>query len=92
MARNWTREIRKQVAAGRVAVTSIGTTVPVQYRPRSLRDPWPWYGSGFRYNGREIHTVEACGQKMLSLSGGNFTTCGKHLGHDKACAPVRKEG
>lgn len=90
--RNYTREILAQVAAGRVAVRSVGYPAAVQYKPRSKSDPWPWYGEGFRYNGREIHTVEACAQKMLSLSGGNFTSCSKPTGHDKACAPARKDG
>lgn len=84
MRRNYTAEILKEVAAGRVAVNSVGPEVQVTYAPRSLRDPRPWFNGEYRYNGREVHTVEACGQKMLRMYRGTWTYCTKVKGHDKA--------
>lgn len=82
--RNYTAEIRKQIATGRVAVNSISPESPVTYSPRAKSDPRPWDNGAYRFSGREVHTVEACGQRMISLTTARFVTCVKVKGHDKA--------
>lgn len=82
--RNYTAEIRKQIAAGRVAVNSVGPEYPVTYSPRSKSDPQPWDNGTYRYSGRYVHTVEACGQRLLGFATGRFAACIKPKGHDKA--------
>lgn len=88
--RNYTREILAELRDDRIAVhTAGGVTQTVTYSPRSKTDPLPFTDGQYRYNGREVHTVERCGQKMLNLSGGNFVHCTKPAGHTKACAVTR---
>lgn len=88
MARNYTAEILKQVAAGRVAVNSLGPERPVLHLPRSKGDPQPWFNGAYRYSGRYVHTVEACGQRLLEFKTGRFATCVKPEGHDKAHSSI----
>lgn len=88
--RNYTREIMSELRdAGRIAVRSVGSPEPVRYAPRSQRDPMPWTDGAFRYTGREVHTVRACGKTLLNISAGRVVLCGKPTGHDKACAPKK---
>lgn len=82
--RNYTAEILKQVAEGRVAVNSLGPEYPVQYLPRSKRDPQPWFNGAYRYSGRYVHTVEACGMSMINLKTARRVSCVKPKGHEKA--------
>lgn len=85
--RNYTREVLGQIKAGRIAVRSVGgTPEPVTYQPRSKNDPQPWTDGLFRFNGREVHTVEACGHRLLDLLTGRFTRCTKQVGHSRAHA------
>ncbi len=82
--RNYTREIRKELAKGwKAAVSSIGEPEHVEYAPRSKGDPLPWEGAGYRYTGREVHTVPSCGDKILNFTTSKFTLCGLPKGHDK---------
>jgi hypothetical protein len=82
--RNYTREILAQVATGRVPVNSVGPECVLRYEPRSKTDPQPWTNGTYRYNGREVHTVPACGQRLLRMYRGTWTYCTKPQGHDRA--------
>lgn len=84
--RNYTREIMVEIKGGRIPVASIGSfTREARYEPRSKTDPMPWTDGIYRYNGREIHTVQPCGRKLLGLRTGRFTACTKPTGHTHAC-------
>lgn len=79
--RDYTREVRRQVAQGRVAVRSIGTPERVVHEPRTKNDPQPWTDGVFRYTGREVHTLPACREQMFRLKTGQMTECIKPVGH-----------
>lgn len=83
--RNYTREILAQIKAGRVPVSSVGPEYVVQYAPRSKSDPQPWVSGAYRYNGREVHTMEPCGRPLLSMRSGGMTSCAMHGDHNLAC-------
>lgn len=83
--RNYTREILTELAkGGRRAVNSVGPEYEVHYEPRTKTDPRPWAGGGYRYSGREVHTVQVCGQALYNISRNTMTGCTKVAGHDKA--------
>jgi hypothetical protein len=81
--RNYTREILDQISDGKMVAVATVLGTHAQYDPRSKSDPMPWLSSGFRYTGREVHAVPACGERLLHMSG-RFTKCNLPEGHDKA--------
>jgi hypothetical protein len=88
--RNYTREIRRELAKGwKAVVSSIGEPEPVEYAPRSKGDPLPWKGVSYRYTGREVHVVPSCGEKLLSFATSKFVLCTLPKGHDRAHRSVK---
>ncbi len=84
--RDYTREILRQMKAGRVPVRSFGSPEPVRYEPRLPSDPRPWTTLGFRYSGREVHTIDACGRDMVFRA--RIVRCEKAAGHGQVCSPL----
>lgn len=64
--RRWTAEIRKAQKQGRRAVCSMAPYegAEVFYSPRHRADPQPWRlagplaDNGYRFSGRECHTID----------------------------------
>lgn len=88
MTRYYTRELKAEMALGRIIMCSMAPYEgePVRLAPRRKSDPEPWvytdhHGTPWRYRGRECHAVAVCASEFL-----NGKKCVKPIGHNKACS------